>query len=142
MPATSRSTEPPSSIPTFLPAPTRVVVFGLLAMMGIGMSAWAYDWARPDGPILYWGILPGAPFVLLAAVSLVPRIPLRVTIGACVGGLLAVATSYGALLVASATYAGGGANIGLGLLLLATPVYLQMAMLFGAFCGRNLESHA
>jgi len=141
MPEASHSKDRLTSAPTLLLSATRVVVFGLLAVMGIGMSAWAYDWARPDGPLFYWGILPGAPFVLLAGVSLVPRMPLRVTIGACVGGLLAVATSYGALLYASANYAGGGANIGLGLLLLATPVYLPLAMLFGAFCGRRVGSH-
>ena len=102
------------------------------------MSVWAYQWARPDGPIFYWGFLPGAPFVLLAVSSLMPRVPLRVTIGASVGSLLAVAVPYGALVFASLNYAGGGANIGLGLLLLATPLYLPIAVLIGGFARWRL----
>lgn len=104
-------------------------------MIGIGMSAWAYQFNGPNGPILTWGILPGAPFVILAGLSLVTRIPLRVTIGAYLGGLLAVAVPYGAIWYSSLNYNGGGANIGLGILLIATLVLLPIPILIGGFAG-------
>jgi len=102
------------------------------------MSAAAYHYGRPDGPILYFGILPGAPFLLLAVLSLVSRVPIRATVGAFVGSLLAIALPYGLLLYTLATYSGGGANIGVGLLLLAMPVYLPIAMVIGALFGWRL----
>jgi hypothetical protein len=114
--------------------PTHVIACALLAMIGIGMSAWAYRF-NDSGPILTWGILPGAPFVILAGLSLVTRIPLRVTIGAYVGGVLAVAVPYAAIWYSSLNYNGGGANIGLGLLLMATLVLLPIPMLIGGFTG-------
>ena len=49
----------------------------LLACLGLAMSAAAYRFGQPDGPILYWGVLPGAPFMLLAVLSLTSRISLR-----------------------------------------------------------------
>lgn len=119
---------------TFVQNPTRVIACVLLAAIGIGMSAWAYQ-RSPGGPILTWGILPGAPFVILAGLALVMRIPLRVTIGAYVGGLLAVSIPYGAIWYSSLNYNGGGANIGLGLLLIATLVLLPVPMLIGGFLG-------
>ena len=45
---------------------------------------------------------------------------------------------YGLLWYASANYSGGGANIGLGLLLLSLPVYLPIAMLVGVCVGQFL----
>ncbi len=99
------------------------------------MSAWAYQFNGPSGPVFFWGILPGAPFVLLAGLSLVTRIPLRVTIGAYVGGLLAVAVPYGEIWYSSLNYHGGGANIGLGILLIATLILLPIPMLIGGFAG-------
>jgi hypothetical protein len=89
---------------------------------------------------VYWGILPGAPFVLLGALSLVPYFTIRVLTGASVGGLIAVAAPYGLLWYSSANYSGGGANIGLGLLLLALPAYLPLAMLIGAYVGQAFSS--
>jgi hypothetical protein len=128
----SISNAPPS---THFQSRTRVIACALLAMIGTGMSAWAYQFNGPSGPILTWGILPGAPFVILAGLSLVTRIPLRVTIGAFVGGLLAVAVPYGAIWYSSLNYNGGGANIGLGILLMATLVLLPIPMLIGGFTG-------
>lgn len=123
----------PSS--THFQSPSRVIACALLTMIGIGMSAWAYQFNGPSGPILTWGILPGAPFVILAGLSLITRIPLRVTIGAYLGGLLAVAVPYGAIWYSSLNYNGGGANIGLGILLIATLVLLPIPILIGGFAG-------
>ena len=56
--------------------------------------------------------------VLLAGLSLVTRLPLRATSGAYIGGLLAVAVPYDSIWHPSLNDNGGGANIGLGILLL------------------------
>ena len=112
----------------------RVIVCAILALFGGGMSLWAYQF-NGSGPILTWGIFPGAPLVVLAGMSLVPRISLRVTIGAYVGCLLAVAVPYGAIWYSSFNYTGGGADIGLGLLAIATLVLLPIPMLIGGFIG-------
>jgi hypothetical protein len=125
--------EAPSS--THAQSPSRAIACALLAMIGLGMSAWAYQFNGPGGPILTWGIFPGAPFVILAGLSLVSRIPLRVTTGASLAGLLAVAVPYGAIWYDSLNSNGGGANIGLGILLLATLVLLPIPMLIGGFAG-------
>jgi len=115
--------------------PTRLLLSAMLTIVGIVMSAAAYQYGRPDGPILYWGILPGAPFLLLAILALVTRRPLSAVIGASAGSLLAVALPYGLLLYTSATYSGGGANIGVGILLVAVPLYLPILMAVGGFIG-------
>lgn len=139
MPTTPVSTHPRESTPTSrLPSSPRWLLFAVLAGIGVGMSGAAYHYGRPDGPSLYFGILPGAPFLLLAVLSLVTRVPIRATVGAFVGSLLAIAIPYGLLLYTLATYSGGGANIGVGLLLLATPVYLPIAMVIGALFGWRL----
>lgn len=114
--------------------PTRVIAGVVLALIGVAMSAWAYQF-NSQGPLLTWGIFPGAPFVILAILSLVERIPLRVTMGAYIAGFLAIALPYGAIWYESLNYNGGGANIGLGLLALATIVLLPIPMLIGGFIG-------
>lgn len=114
--------------------PTRVVAGVTLALTGVAMSAWAYQFS-PGGPLLTWGIFPGAPFVLLAGLSLVKRVPLCVTIGAYIAGFLAIALPYGAIWYDSLNYNGGGANIGLGILVLAAIVFLPIPMLIGGFIG-------
>jgi hypothetical protein len=109
----------------------RIVVCVALALIGTAMSAWAYWFNGPAGPILAWGILPGAPIVLMAVLALSSTIPLRVIVGASVAGILELSIPYGMVWYESLNYNGGGANIGLGLLLLATPILLPLAMSIG-----------
>jgi hypothetical protein len=120
----------------------RIIACTVFAVIGIGMSAWVYLFNGPGGPIRTWGIFPGAPFVVLAGLSLITRIPLRVTLGAYIGGFVAIAIPYGAIWYSSLNYSGGGANIGLGLLLLATLVLLPLPMLIGGFLGWLACRHA
>lgn len=117
-----------------LQSPKRVIAFGLLAMIGAGMSLWAYQF-NSQGPLVAWGIFPGAPFVLLASLSLVMRVPLRVTIGAYIAGFLAIVFPYGAIWFDSLNYNGGGANIGLGIFALSVLILLPIPMLIGGFIG-------
>jgi hypothetical protein len=114
--------------------PVRVIGGVILALIGVAMSAWAYQF-NPRGPLLTWGIFPGAPFVLLASLSLVKRIPLRVTLGAYIAGLIAMVLPYGAIWYDSMNYNGGGANIGLGILALVAIVLLPIPILLGGFIG-------
>jgi len=124
-----------NSIQAFARAYIAISLVGLGAILSI--SAYRFG---PDGPLFYWGILPGAPFLIIAGIALIPLIPLRAAIGAAVGALAAVAAPYGSLLYASANYPEGGANIGLDLLLLATPLYLPIAMLTGAVIAYRQKS--
>ncbi|MCU0709316.1 MAG: hypothetical protein MUF23_13585 [Pirellula sp.] len=123
---------PPSR--TRFTLPLRVIVGLMLALIGLAMSAWAYQF-NSQGPIVTWGIFPGAPFVLLASLSLVKRIPLRVTVGAYIAGFLAIVLPYGAIWYDSLNYNGGGANIGLGIFALAALVLLPIPILIGGFIG-------
>ena len=120
---------------TLLQFPTRIIACGMLATFGAGMSVWAYQFNGPAGPLLTWGVFPGVPFVVLSGLSLVPGIPLRVTIGAYIGGVLAIAVPYGAIWYESLRNNVGGANIGLGILLIATIVLLPIPMLVGGLIG-------
>jgi len=114
--------------------PTRVIAGAMMALIGVAMSAWAYQF-HSQGPLLTWGIFPGAPFVLLASLSLVKRVPLRVTLGAYIAGFIVMVLPYGAIWYESMSYSGGGANIGLGLLALAAIVLLPIPMLIGGYIG-------
>lgn len=117
----------------------RLALGALSAVLGVAMSAAAYRAGRPDGPVLFWGVLPGAPLILLSAFALIPRISIRALAGALVGGLVAAGIPYGLLWYSSVNYSGGGANIGLGLLLLAQPIYVPLAMITGACVGHFLS---
>jgi hypothetical protein len=127
-----------ASVPSLLP--TRVIVGVMLALIGVAMSAWAYQ-LNSRGPLLTWGVFPGAPFVLLASLSLVKRVPLRVTVGAYIAGFFVMALPYGAIAYGSLNYNGGGANIGLGILALAAISFLPIAMLIGGFIGWLCPTH-
>lgn len=109
-----------------------MIVLGLV----LSISAFAIDGGQ--SPILYWGILPGLPFILLGIASLVFKQPFSIYpfMGAAIGSFLAVSLPYGLLFYSSATYTGGGANIGLGLLLLVLPIYLILFTIVGWYIGK------
>ncbi len=129
--------------------PVRFLACGVLAMIAIVLfftinesfrlqsmattasmepSSAAYNSGRIDGPHLYSSILAGTPFLLLAGLVLIRRIPLRAIVGGTVGSLLAVALCYGPLLLSSAISSGGGANIGAGILLRIAPILVPLAL--------------
>jgi serine/threonine protein kinase len=116
------------------PLSTRIIVCVILSMIGIAMLAWEYLSSGFNAPPLRW-LFPGAPFVILAGLTFVKRVPLGTLIGACVGGLVPVAVLYRAIWLSSVNYNGGGADIGLGLLGLATLVLMPFSMLIGGFIG-------
>ncbi len=116
------------------PAFERVIAFAILAMIGIGALAWDFPSADRNSLSLI-RLLPGVQFVILAGLTLVRKVPLRVTIGAYTGGLLVIATVYYAIWYDALNYNGGGANIGLGILALAAILLLPIPMLIGGFIG-------
>lgn len=130
----SVATVPSDPSPTHSSFSTRVAACAFLAFIGMGLLAWGYMSASRNAPPLKW-LLPGTPLFLVAGLALVKRIPLRVTIGAYIGGLLAVAVPSLAIWYELQNYNGGGANIGLGLLVLAVYVLLPIPMLLGGFIG-------
>jgi len=91
---------------------------------------------------LYGVIFPALPFAVLVIFALARCngrfvFSLSAIIGATVGALLAIAFPWVLLRYASAHCQGGGANIGLGLLLFL-PFYLPVAMFIGGWFGRAL----
>jgi hypothetical protein len=97
----------------------------LISLLGVGIGA-----ADGDHSFIQV-ILPPLPFLVLAGLSLIKTIPVYGVIGAAVGAVMADGIPYALLVIAEANYSGGAANIGLGLLLLAMPVYLPIVMIIG-----------
>ena len=82
--------------------------------------------------LLYWGILPGLPFIVLAVLGafnnkLSQRSLLLMTLAA----LLVTSASYGQIFL----YVGGGANIGAGLMILYSPIAYIVAISIGWAIG-------
>ena len=59
--------------------------------------------------------------------------------GAIVGGLIAIGIPTALLAFTSIGYKGGGANIGIGLLFLALPVYMPIAIWLGWKIGKRIS---
>lgn len=92
------------------------------------------------GQLGYWLVLPGMCFLglSLAATSRNKerfRISRSGLWGGAIAGLIGMALPAALVFAASANYSGGGANIGLGLLSLAMPGYLPIAMIVGFVIG-------
>ncbi len=112
-----------------------------MLVLAISASFWAFLFGfDPQAPItwFYWGLLPGAPFALLGIHAFRAEVlKPGEYIGAAIGGLIACAP-YLWLYVDTLFYSGGGANIGLGILLLGVVAYFPILMVLGAAIGRNL----
>ncbi len=79
--------------------------------------------------VIYGFILPSAPFICLAI--LVSPDNRKSVVGSMVGAIVAICIPYLLLTYDMLTHFRGGADIGLGLLLMAMPVYLLLAMSIG-----------
>lgn len=118
------------------------VVMGTLAILGAAISTLTGQTNHdPSGlQIFYWYMLPALPFVVLSLLALFPSvIHTYMVIGAACGAILAIAIPYLLLWFSLTFYSGGGANIGLGLLFLAMPVYLVLFMVGGSAISRFLH---
>lgn len=120
---------------------SRVITCALLTLAGFAMLAWEYKSSGLNSLPFRW-LFPGVPFLILAGLTFVKRIPLGIPIGACVGGFVPVAVLYRAIFLSSLNYNGGGADIGLGLLGLAVFFLLPFAMLIGGFIGWMVMSRS
>lgn len=115
--------------------PSRAALMLLLAVLAPAISTLAGQTSPgPDGlQIFYWYILPALPFLALSALALLPALPSRLLIGAACGAAAAIVLPY--LLLRLDQNNAGGANIGLGILLLAQPLYLPIFMIGGAIAS-------
>lgn len=87
--------------------------------------------------LFYWYVLPGLPFLILLCLTPFPRpFSSHSLVGAAIGAVAAVGIPYFLLWLDSVNYSGGGANIGLGLLILAMPAYLPFLMILGISIAR------
>jgi len=98
--------------------------------------------------IVYGILLPSCPFILLSILAIVKNKKgeykfNKGAIGASMlGAILSVGIPNLLMWLSSITYSGGGANIGLGLLFLAMPIYLLIAMVTGWSMGlKNMSSN-
>lgn len=117
----------------------------VLATLGAAMATLTGQTSgEPTGlQIFYWYILPALPFLALAISAAFPSMISRSTIfGAAGGAVLAIAIPYLALWVALKSSNGGGANIGVGLLFLAMPLYLVPLMVGGSAVGKVLRQQS
>ena len=89
-------------------------------------ARWLLMAVLPAGPLLLIGIM--APFCR-------SQLAAWLIFGAFLGTLLTSAGPFGMLIYQTSHYRGGGANIGLGLLLLAGPILVPIAMAIGAGMG-------
>src|SRR3989344_5542457 len=127
------------------------VVFGLVAP-AILTTSFTTFWGTAN-PLLnasfyqlaYWLGIPAACFSVLAWVSLSQRenqfrISRSGMWGAAIAGYLAFVLPAALLwLTTGANYRGGGANIGVALLVVAMPVYLPIVMAIGLGFGGGLR---
>lgn len=117
--------------------PLFAMVMLYVAYFATGVSGWKSP--TTSFHLFYWYLLPSLPFVLLAVASFVWPRRLGPICGAAIGAAIAVGLPWGLMKYESAHYDGGGANIGLGLLLLAMPAYLPLLMITGYGIGAVLE---
>ena len=115
-----------------------LVVFNILS--GITFSITAYiSWnvSTSSLNLIYWGILPGLPFLVLAFLgtgnkTLSQRSLLFMTLAT----LLVTIVIYGQLFV----YIGHGVNIGAGLMIMYSPIVYIAAILIGWAAGELFYS--
>ena len=127
----------------------RIALVCVLLALSIAVPSVISGFYGPDesvGRLLYELFFPSLPFAVLCILALVRTqgqfvFSVSVVVGAMLGAVAALAFPWGLIWLASAHYRGGGANIGLGLLLLCLPVYLPVGMCLGGWFGRALCSH-
>jgi hypothetical protein len=91
--------------------------------------------------VFYWYILPPLPFLVLVVLLQIKKdMSVYGLIGSACGAAVAIITPHLLLWIDSMNYSGGGANIGLGLLLIAMPIYIPILMAIGYFFGRLIPS--
>lgn len=120
-----------------------------LAFLTIGGILWIYSFGSPydlsgcqRAENIYsgfiWATLPSLPFGLLGYLAL--QFGSKNNHGAICGASLGVAISFiipfGSLCYSTFTYSGGGANIGVGILLLGTIIYVPLFAIIGWSTGK------
>jgi peptidoglycan/LPS O-acetylase OafA/YrhL len=97
----------------------------------LGIAREAGDSISPV-EILYWYVLPALPFLILGFIYHAKKIKRWFPLSAsAVAAGLAITAPFFLIYWDAKNYSGGGANIGLGLLYLAMPIYIPVVMVLG-----------
>lgn len=123
-------------------AVTQIIV-GLGTTLLFAKSFFNFSRSESFGAIGYWYILPVACFLLISFLALSRnnekfRVSSSGLWGATLGAYLAFALPAYLLFISSATYTGGGVNIGFALLSLAAPALVPILLSIGLIVGEFL----
>jgi hypothetical protein len=123
-------------------AVTQIIV-GLLTPLLFEKSMFNFSRSGSFGAIGYWYILPVACFLLISFLALSRnnekfRVSRSGLWGATTGAYLAFVLPAYLLFIASATYTGGGVDIGLALLAVGAPVLVPILLSIGLIVGEFL----
>lgn len=118
------------------------MIAGLITPLLYAKSIFNFSLTASFGAFGYWFILPFVCFLLLSGLAISrSRERFRVSRSGLWGAAIAAYSAYvlpvALLGLYSATYSGGGANIGLGLLALAAPGAVPIFMLIGLVVGES-----
>ncbi|MDT0583872.1 MULTISPECIES: hypothetical protein [Alteromonadaceae] len=113
---------------------SRFFTRSIIIVLGLCLSALVYALDGGKNSILYWGLLPGLPFVLIGLYGLIKKSGAVNSnmIGASVACVLVTAIVYGSIYVVPHIGSGGeGTNIGLGIAFMGLPIYYIIGGWFG-----------
>ena len=106
----------------------------------LGIARAAGDFVSPV-EIFYWYILPALPFVVLGLICHTRKVKyiFQLSVSAA-AAVLAITIPLCLIAWATRNYSGGGANIGLGILFLAMPIYIPVSMFLAYLLASLIKS--
>ena len=113
---------------------SKIFTSSFIIFLGLCLSALAYALDGGESSILYWGLLPGLPFVLIGLYGLIKKSASvnNNMIGASIASVLVTVLVYGSIYIAPHISRGGeGANIGLGIAFMGLPIYYIIGTCLG-----------
>lgn len=104
-------------------------------LLGLLLSAAARIAVDGQAPLLYFGILPGLPFVIMGLLGLFPRIPSAPLRGSAIGARIVTVLSYGAFFLDAALHPGDVRFGVIVLFIIPLPLYYAFAIIVGGLVG-------
>jgi hypothetical protein len=117
---------------------SKLLTSSCIIFLGLCLSVLAYAIDDGNSPILYWGLLPGLPFVFIGLYGLIKKSAAVNSnmICASIVSVLVTVFAYGSIYVSLHFGSkGGGANIGLALAFSGLPIYYIIGIWLGWRCG-------
>ena len=117
---------------------SKIFTSSFIILLGLCLSALVYALDGGKNSILYWGLLPGLPFVLIGLYGLTKKSAAvnNNMVGASIASVLVTVLVYGSIYVAP-HIGSGGANIGLGIAFMGLPIYYIIGASFGWILGNR-----